>query len=318
MISSNYLSQGSWSRGFEIGNYRTAINTRSLSISLFPFANYSSALRPKESMTANVALLVFENLNGNVSALLYRQNFTVYGDVISSQDQWINITSQDSKALPKEFHNAPGFNYSDVFTSLHTDRTIYSRTLYEADPIVVYNTPFFSAPNFFGSIGLMFYSPLNLMTDAPSPLAGSNFVIAGYTTSLNGSGNFSLLPMGEHYASPYTERCFCEITYILGSTPSSKDYVSIHQSDIARFGKNSLSAIWINGTQPVLITSGLGPHPTLPSNEFPFKRLASVASSDGSRTFLYHQMNGTTFAEEQWDETDQIWLRTEYITISYP
>lgn len=216
MISSNTLYQGSWSRYSEFGKYRTAVDTRSLSISLFPFANYSSALHPKENMTANIALLVFKNPNGNVSALLYRQNFIVYGDSqeVSCQDQWINITSQDSEALPKEFHNAPGFNYSDALTSLTTNNTIYSRTLYEADPIVVYNTPFFSAPNLFGSIGLMFYSPLNLMMDASSPLAGSNFVIAGYTTSLNGSGSFSLLPIGEHYASPYTDRCFCEITYI--------------------------------------------------------------------------------------------------------
>lgn len=55
---------------------------------------------------------------------------------------------------------------------------------------------------------------------------------------------------------------------------------------------------------------------TLPSNEFPFTRLASVTLTDGSATYLYHQMNGTTFAEEQWDDTLRTWLSPEYITVS--
>lgn len=39
----------------------------------------------------------------------------------------------------------------------------------------------------------------------------------------------------------------------------------------------------------------------LPNNLFPFPRLASVTLPDQSATFIYHQINGTTFAEEQWD-----------------
>ena len=55
---------------------------------------------------------------------------------------------------------------------------------------------------------------------------------------------------------------------------------------------------------------------TLPNNIFPFARLASVTLADESTTFLYHQMNGTTFAEEQWDASENAWVGTEYITIS--
>ena len=317
-ISSNYLSEGSWAHDQHFGTYRTAVDTRSLSISLFPFANDSSALGPKENTTTNVALLFFENPNGNVSALLYRLNWTVYDDYADGwglQDQWINITSQDSKALPEEFHNAPWFNSYTSYT-LFGENAIHSRTLYESGPNVVYNTPFFSASNFLGSVGAMFYSPFNVALNAS--LGDYSFISAGYTIGLNGSGNFSSSIEGEHYARPYTERSFCEITSILGFTLSLEDRVSIRQSDIAVFGNQSWGAIWINGTQPVLMSFGSFPQPMLPSNEFPFKRLASVTSTDGSATYLYHQMNGTTFAEEQWDDKTGIWLRTEYITVSYP
>ena len=37
----------------------------------------------------------------------------------------------------------------------------------------------------------------------------------------------------------------------------------------------------------------------MPDNVFPFARLASVTTLDASFTYLYHQMNGTTFAEEE-------------------
>ena len=107
---------------------------------------------------------------------------------------------------------------------------------------------------------------------------------------------------------------FREVTFILASTPPSKEYASIHRSDIADFGWEH--AIWINGTQPALIRLEYTLDATLPSTEFPFTRLASVTSTDGSATYLYHQINGTTFAEEQWDDKLRAWLHTEYIIVS--
>ena len=85
-------------------------------------------------------------------------------------------------------------------------------------------------------------------------------------------------------------------------------YNPIQQSDVAVFGTEN--NIWINGTQPV--TSGGAP----PNISFPFTRLASVNSADQSMTFLYHQINGTTLAEEQWDNSERIWLPSQYITVS--
>ena len=91
---------------------------------------------------------------------------------------------------------------------------------------------------------------------------------------------------------------------------SGKDlnYSLISQSDVATVGQ--FDAIWINGTQPVTFQNAP------PNISFPFTRLASVDSADRSMTFLYYQINGTTFAEETWDESRKTWLITGYITVT--
>ena len=323
----NSTSDNSWAQDPDFRKYSTAMDTRSLSISLIPDASNSSDLNASKNSTTNVALLYYENPNGKVSALLHRHLELFAEDPAagsSSQEQWIDITSQESKALAKEFRNAPGFNYSNTLYKTYNDTTptMFSHTLYEADPTAVYGTPFFSAPGFFAasvgapgffsaSVGAIFYSPFSLPLNTLSPPAGDSFFFTSYAVDLNGSGNFSLA--GMNYAAPCTE-CFREVTFISASTPPSKEYTSIHRSDIAGFGWDH--AIWINGTQPALIRLEYTDDATLPSSEFPFTRLASVTSTDGSATYLYHQINDTTFAEEQWDFKLRGWLHTEYITVS--
>ena len=93
----------------------------------------------------------------------------------------------------------------------------------------------------------------------------------------------------------------------------NNDFLSdrlIHRSDIAVY--NQVYGIWINGTQPALAAGQF----VTPDNTFPFTRLASVASADQSVTFLYHQINGTTLAEEQYDASQNTWLPSEYISVS--
>ena len=79
------------------------------------------------------------------------------------------------------------------------------------------------------------------------------------------------------------------------------------------FGEEAV--IWINGTNPIIL-QGFG-SPPLPDNVFPFARLAWTTSADNSFTYLYHQINGTTLAEEQWSQSLSSWTATEYIPISY-
>lgn len=87
------------------------------------------------------------------------------------------------------------------------------------------------------------------------------------------------------------------------------DYSIIGQSSVATVGEENI--IWINGTQPVM---GFPDGP--PDSMFPFTRLASATVSDLSLTCLYHQINGTTFAEEKYDTFLHAWTATEYITVS--
>ncbi len=90
---------------------------------------------------------------------------------------------------------------------------------------------------------------------------------------------------------------------------------SMPQSDIAIFGTYYTNAFWVNGTQPEFLYRGVL-DVDLPNNSFPFARLASVTLADQSATFVYHQMNGTTFAEEQWDNSLQAWLPSVYFSVS--
>lgn len=102
------------------------------------------------------------------------------------------------------------------------------------------------------------------------------------------------------------------LTSITAPIPSAS---SILQSDIAMFG--TYNAISINNTQPTSLLGSL-PEVELPNNSFPFARLASVTLADQSATFIYHQINGTTFAEEQWDNSLNVWIPSVYITVSVP
>lgn len=173
------MIDGSWDQDPDFGNYSTAVDTRSLSISLFPLAN-SSSLNTFENSTVNVALLYYENPNGKVSALLHRRLQTILAKGpnagLSLSDQWIDITSQESKALPDEFRGAPGFNYNNTVQRRQTLND--SRTLYEAEPFAVYSTPFFSASTFFrSSVGAMFFSPSLLSLNTTSHLAAETFFL---------------------------------------------------------------------------------------------------------------------------------------------
>lgn len=96
---------------------------------------------------------------------------------------------------------------------------------------------------------------------------------------------------------------------------NSSNYSSINQSDTATFDNGY--AIWINGTQPVIIRAWDYTVPLeTPNNSFPFARLASVTFE--TMTFLYHQIDGTTFAEEQWDASENAWTSSENFTVSDP
>lgn len=182
LLSSSIHDEGFWVLDSTLGNFSTAVNTRSLSI--------TSVSNNDTNSTTNSALLYYENPTGNVSALLQRISPQPTQILKVLNAQWIDITSQESKSLPDEFRNVPDFNLSN--------------TLYESTN-AKFGTPFTIEANFSGSsIGALFYSP---------PTSASRFrwfegylysagtiVTADYIIGPRGPGNFSA---GMHFAGLY-------------------------------------------------------------------------------------------------------------------
>lgn len=188
---------------------------------------------------------------------------------------WIDVSSQSSYELPEDFLNSP--------------QSLSSNTLYESGGNYTFSTPFTarSIPKDkwqkFSTIAF-FYSPRDDFIFTNTYGIGSNTW---------GSGFRKIPP------DPIDDP---------GRPSLNQNNIAIRQSDIAMF--SGISYIWIDGTQPVS-----GTYEPPPNNSFPFSRLASAYSADQLSTFLYHQMNDTTFAEEHWDSSSGAWLAPEYITI---
>ncbi|KAM0802654.1 hypothetical protein BDR22DRAFT_843688 [Usnea florida] len=277
-VISSSLSDGSWTGGALVRNLSTAVNTRSLSFNPLPETTAGNS-------TTNAALLYYENPTGKPSALLQRISQQSSGD----QVQWVDISSQESKSLPGDFRNVPGPQQ-------------LSFTLYESDTNATFSTPFTSAINFSDSaIGALFYSPnVNLVNGGP-------IVVTGYDID-------SDLSNPSHFSQDFGSTINNQTDTPIRQSDTTHNYSSIHQSDIAIF--DVFFAMWINGTQSVPILAGGGQLPATPNNSFPFARLASVIFE--STTYLYHQINGTTFAEETWDSLESAWIASENITVSFP
>lgn len=168
VLSSSLLDpSGGWTLDSTLENHSTAVDTRSLSITLI--GNGSFETNP----ITNSALLLYENPSGNVSALLQR---------ISRQStQWLDITNQESQSLPDEFRNLPSALY-------------WSRTLYESNSNVTYGTPFACFTTSVSkntSMEAVFYSPSSASLEPTL-----------YDINLSGPGNFS---SGMHCASPHID-----------------------------------------------------------------------------------------------------------------
>lgn len=156
-------------------SYTAAKDTRSLSTTSIE----APMGFPNTNSSFNTALLYYENTHGKISALLRRLDYQVYSTESTGGTQWIDITSQDSKALPNEFRNVPGFNYS--------------RTLYESNTNASFTTPFTSDANssVFSVRTLFFLLPNASLEIDKFRIPDGAFVCAGYRTNSSGPGNFT-------------------------------------------------------------------------------------------------------------------------------
>ena len=231
---------------------------------------------PTNNTYLNLGLLLYENPTGKVSALLQRVQKITDDPGPEPAIEWIDITSLESTSLPDDLRSDPDDNGATT--------TLYeSGEEYTSSENHTFSAPFTSAANIYaGAIGALFVIP------------GSDLPIMQTMYNITyGTWRFetTILPAYVGY--------------------ENLDYDSIRRSDIATFSTQYF--IFINGTQPV--TGPQAPTiPGLPKAPFPFSRLASATFQ--SITYLYHQINGTTFAEEQWNDEESFWGTPEYINVS--
>ena len=122
--------------------------------------------------TADLALLYYENTTGKVPAL-WQESY----DLLNYSQEWIDITSQESRSLLDEFHNAPGSVAEDNSEAL---------TELLAPNVSTLSAPFACrVANYTQNLGIeaVFYSP----NASGSELFQSNF----YWTNSSGAGIFS-------------------------------------------------------------------------------------------------------------------------------
>lgn len=211
---------------------------------------------------------------------------------------WLNISRNDDTIPRSEF--SPVYFVTDV------DRI--SSTLHEFLPGANLRAPFFSGPSTHPhgpglSVDLLVCdggNGGNSTNESESSLC-KNVMYITYQSWANASRGYFAHAI-ESYSVPVE-------SYSLNYT-SNRDFdlVYLNTSD-------GVLAVWVNGrnVRPVGDFTPYGN--AVPQVSFPFSRLSSINMPGSS--YLYHQINETTLAEEQYDFSLHLWLTT-YITVPNP
>lgn len=220
----------------------------------------------------------------------------------SKASHWIDISSRNSTDIVSYAQRDPE-NYLLDGLDLSTGST----TLYESAPGYTFGTPFASG-NFYTDNKTNLEVKAYFRVPATSKTSWTNDIrFTLYNSWNNESHGVFIGPEPSSTSSQYDGY----ISY----SDSPEYYSGISNSDIALLS-NYHDGIWINGTKPTaILLQAEGVSIPMPDAEFPFPRLASVILPDGS-AYLYHQINGSTFAEEQWDASVHAWLPASYIVVS--
>ncbi|KAL8908882.1 MAG: hypothetical protein Q9171_005279 [Xanthocarpia ochracea] len=70
-------------------------------------------------------------------------------------------------------------------------------------------------------------------------------------------------------------------------------------------------AAWFNASTPIFVDHNAITLPS-PKSSFPFHRLASTFAKFEIETYVYHQLNGSTFAEDLWDGASGAWISSNF------
>ena len=211
---------------------------------------------------------------------------------------WLDISRNDN--------TIPRSDFSPVYFDAGYDRI--SSTLYESLPGAKLRAPFISRPSaeLHGkglAVDLLICDGGNdgdLTNKRDFPLC-NNVTYITYQSWANASRGY------------FTS---ASVQYPLAES-NSLNYPSTRSFDLAYLDTgNGVIAVWVNGTYVYSIGDYVYDKGAVPQVSFPFARLASI-NVPGKSCYLYHQINGTTLAEEQYDFSLRQWLTT-YITVPNP
>ncbi|MCJ1463156.1 hypothetical protein MMC07_001761 [Pseudocyphellaria aurata] len=101
----------------------------------------------------------------------------------------------------------------------------------------------------------------------------------------------------------------------LDNYPNSYDQ-RIEQSDVALVDGPLGFGLWVEDQKLAFLYTGRMANIRLLESPFPFPRLARSFPQDRTVFYLYHQLNGSAFAEDQWDASISEWTKSTNIHIS--
>ena len=230
---------------------------------------------------------------------------------------WLDVT-RINHSIPRSDFSPVDYNssYTPYPHQLIDGSVIVSSTLHESRPGAKFNPPFATGASFFEkepglSAGLLIWydGTQNSRFLLDSPSFCNNVAYTTYQSWTNESYGFFEARM---------QNLFTTLQH--GNLANSLYQKRIHTLTMTMISitiDNGLGtfAVWINGTKPsVLGYNGINSDSVAPNVSFPFKRLASITSPGQKSSCLYHQINGTTVAEEHYDSSLTQWLST-YITL---
>ncbi|KAM0801855.1 hypothetical protein BDR22DRAFT_847330 [Usnea florida] len=306
-LNSSTFSDGSWESVDDLSNYSTASNTRQLSVTSTVDTRSISNLSGNQS--ADLSLLLFENSLGNVSALLEFAHLCngvcpyPGPDVPITKSYWIDISRNSKEVAGSSFF----FNSTSAGLTFPN-----SGTLYETLPDSRFSPWFAIGPAY----------PIN-----GSDLRVQLLICDGRITDVglpvrkrDASSCGSILSLNYETWTNSSHGYFTDWGVAVGATQGVEgtSYSAVNDSDLAMVSPGQF-AIWVNGTKPATISyNGIGlvkDHQAVPNASFPFKRLATSTSPDQTMSYLYHQIDGTTLAEEQYLNSISQWIPSTNITI---
>ena len=114
------------------------------------------------------------------------------------------------------------------------------------------------------------------------------------------------------FSIPHQTQAHTTKTHLPDVYPNSFDK-AIEQSDIAFMDGPLGFVLWVDDNRLAFLYTGKIASIPLLDSPFPYARLAT--SLDSSILYLYHQLNGCTFVEDQWNASSSGWAESTHINI---